>query len=149
MDPMLIEIPRRIDTARLMMRCPRNGDGLLLQAMQTETMAGLRPWMHWAQEPPKPAEVPMADAEKPAKEQTIYIPYTKLRQIFEKEGRGVFVPYDEFQRLWKAAAVAAKKLEDIKPALEAGMIYQFRATSIKDGVPISSTEDLKGVFIAE
>jgi hypothetical protein len=32
------------------------------------------------------------------------------------------------------------------PALEAGMIYQFRATSIKDGVPISSTEDLKGVF---
>jgi hypothetical protein len=35
------------------------------------------------------------------------------------------------------------------PALEAGMIYQFRATSIKDGVPISSTEDLKGVFIAE
>lgn len=35
------------------------------------------------------------------------------------------------------------------PALEVGMIYQFRATSIKDGVPISSTEDLKGVFIAQ
>jgi hypothetical protein len=35
------------------------------------------------------------------------------------------------------------------PALEPGMIYQFRATSIKDGVPISSTEDLKGVFIAQ
>jgi hypothetical protein len=34
------------------------------------------------------------------------------------------------------------------PALEAGMFYQFRATSIKDGVPISSTEDLRGVFIA-
>jgi hypothetical protein len=32
------------------------------------------------------------------------------------------------------------------PALEAGMIYQFRATSIKGGTPISSTEDLKGVF---
>lgn len=32
------------------------------------------------------------------------------------------------------------------PALEAGMIYQFRATSIKDGTPISQTEDLKGVF---
>jgi hypothetical protein len=34
------------------------------------------------------------------------------------------------------------------PALLPGMIYQFRATSIgKDGVPISATEDLKGVFV--
>lgn len=33
------------------------------------------------------------------------------------------------------------------PALLPGMIYQFRATSIKDGVPISRTEDLKGVFV--
>jgi hypothetical protein len=31
--------------------------------------------------------------------------------------------------------------------LTPGMIYQFRATSIKDTVPISATEDLKGVFI--
>jgi hypothetical protein len=28
-----------------------------------------------------------------------------------------------------------------------GMYYQFRATSIKDGVPISRTEDLRGVFV--
>ncbi|MCA9631938.1 MAG: carboxypeptidase regulatory-like domain-containing protein [Myxococcales bacterium] len=35
------------------------------------------------------------------------------------------------------------------PALTPGMYYQFRATSLKDGVPISSTEDLKGVFYAE
>lgn len=34
------------------------------------------------------------------------------------------------------------------PGLEAGMYYQLRATSIKDGVPISRTEDLEGVFIA-
>jgi hypothetical protein len=33
-------------------------------------------------------------------------------------------------------------------ALTPGMIYQFRATSKKDGVPISQTEDLKGVFIS-
>ncbi|MFS8070488.1 MAG: carboxypeptidase-like regulatory domain-containing protein, partial [Byssovorax sp.] len=34
------------------------------------------------------------------------------------------------------------------PALKAGMIYQFRATSIKNGgSPISQTEDLKGVFV--
>lgn len=35
------------------------------------------------------------------------------------------------------------------PALEPGNLYQFRATSIKDGVPISSTEDLAGVFLVE
>lgn len=33
------------------------------------------------------------------------------------------------------------------PALASGMIYQFRATSIKAGTPISSTEDLRGVFL--
>ncbi|WP_233560939.1 hypothetical protein [Sorangium cellulosum] len=33
------------------------------------------------------------------------------------------------------------------PALVPGMIYQFRATSKKDGTPISQTEDLKGVFL--
>ncbi len=34
------------------------------------------------------------------------------------------------------------------PALEPGMYYQFRATSIKGGVPIAATEDLRGVFVA-
>lgn len=32
-------------------------------------------------------------------------------------------------------------------ALEAGMIFQFRAVSTKDDVLVSSTEDLKGVFV--
>jgi hypothetical protein len=34
------------------------------------------------------------------------------------------------------------------PALEPGMFYQFRALSIKDDVPISATEDLRGVFVS-
>ncbi len=37
------------------------------------------------------------------REQTIYIPYSKLREVFEKEGRGVFLPYEQFQELWKEA----------------------------------------------
>jgi hypothetical protein len=32
--------------------------------------------------------------------------------------------------------------------LQPGMVYQFRATSLKDGVPLSTTEDLRGVFEA-
>jgi len=34
------------------------------------------------------------------------------------------------------------------PALTSGSYYQFRATSMKNGVPISRTEDLLGVFVA-
>jgi hypothetical protein len=48
------------------------------------------------------AEKPDEQA-KPIREQTIYIPYTRLRDVFEKEGRGVFLPYEKFQALWKAA----------------------------------------------
>lgn len=35
------------------------------------------------------------------------------------------------------------------PALEDGMVYQFRATSVRGTAPISSTEDLRGVFIVD
>ena len=44
-----------------------------------------------------------ADDDKTLREQTVYIPFSKLRDVFEKEGRGVFLPYDQFQTLWKAA----------------------------------------------
>jgi len=37
------------------------------------------------------------------REKTVYIPYKKLKEIFEKEGRGVFLPYEEFLRLWHEA----------------------------------------------
>jgi hypothetical protein len=35
------------------------------------------------------------------------------------------------------------------PALETGMYYQWKVVSNKDGVPISATEDLRGVFYTE
>lgn len=37
------------------------------------------------------------------REQTIYIPYDRLEKVFEQKGRGVFIPYEQFQSLWKAA----------------------------------------------
>ncbi len=65
-----------------------------------------------AQEQP-PATTPAAPGapvetkpEKPLREQTIYIPYSKLRETFEKEGRGVYLPYDQFQELWRKARLA-------------------------------------------
>jgi|GEM_PF-2967995 len=32
---------------------------------------------------------------------TIYIPYKDLEKVFEKTGRGVFLPYEKFLELWK------------------------------------------------
>ncbi|MHC5040589.1 MAG: hypothetical protein ACYTHM_25030, partial [Planctomycetota bacterium] len=34
-------------------------------------------------------------------ENTIYIPYKDLEKVFEKSGRGVFLPYEKFLELWR------------------------------------------------
>jgi hypothetical protein len=33
----------------------------------------------------------------------VYVPYDKLKDVFEKEGQGVFLSYSEFDKLWRAA----------------------------------------------
>ncbi|MDX1945918.1 MAG: hypothetical protein SFU86_11015 [Pirellulaceae bacterium] len=79
--------------------------------------------------PPEPTPEQIAAAEgQPLREQTIYIPFAKLRALFEKEGRGVFVPYEKFQELWKAARDAAKKIEDYKPPIGA-LIAEIDSTA--------------------
>lgn len=56
-------------------------------------------------------------------------------------------------QVWEKTGIIGPKgnqhvtLDYAGPALEPGMFYQLRAVSIKSGVPISATEDLKGVFI--
>ena len=32
----------------------------------------------------------------------VYVPFKNLKDVFEKEGQGVFVPIEEFMRLWEA-----------------------------------------------
>lgn len=59
-----------------------------------------------------PAERPLApkEEEKPAPDESptlegdrkIYVPFEDLDGVFEKEGQGVFVPYEEFMKLWEA-----------------------------------------------
>ena len=48
MDPVLIEVPERIETERLILRCPRPGDGPTMNEAERETRAELRPLMPWA-----------------------------------------------------------------------------------------------------
>jgi len=46
------------------------------------------------------AEADRKEAKPPAK---VYVPYEQLKGVFEKEPQGVFLPYQEFQKLWQAA----------------------------------------------
>ncbi|MBN2580416.1 MAG: exosortase/archaeosortase family protein [Pirellulales bacterium] len=53
--------------------------------------------------------------DKSIRQQDIYIPYEKLRRVFEKQGRGVFLPYEKFQELWKAARDKTQPPPALKP----------------------------------
>ncbi len=53
------------------------------------------------------------------REQTIYVPYEKLRETFEKNGRGVFLPYEKFQELWNAAREKQTPPVDARSPVEA------------------------------
>jgi ribosomal-protein-serine acetyltransferase len=55
-DPLLIDLPEQIVTARLLMRFPRPGDGPVLNAALVESIDELKPWMVWIQAVPPPAE---------------------------------------------------------------------------------------------
>ena len=82
----------------------------------------------WAQEEQPVPDAPAgtqdeASAEAsdlpPLREQTIYIPYRKLRGVFEEDGRGVFIPYEKFQELWKKARLADEPQPDAPPPVGA------------------------------
>jgi RimJ/RimL family protein N-acetyltransferase len=47
-DPLLIEVPERIETARLILRCPRRGDGAVVNPAVVASHAELDPWLPWA-----------------------------------------------------------------------------------------------------
>ncbi len=127
-------------------------------AAGAERSAKLAPPAASAEKPsPKPAAKPNAPAEKPPtkpgdqdavgdpsqerliREQSIYIPYEKLRKVFEKEGRGVFLPYEKFQELWQAAQENTKPAASPKPPV-ASLITESdnEATVAKDMVRVKA-----------
>ena len=46
---------------------------------------------------------------QPAK---VYVPYDNIKAIFEKPGQGVFLPYEDFQKLWHAAQGRPKDVSE-------------------------------------
>ena len=78
-------------------------------------------------------------ADRKILEQDIYIPYEKLRQVFEKQGRGVFLPYEKFQELWQAAQDKNRPAAEVKPPVGA-LITEIEnvATVEKDVVRVKA-----------
>jgi len=51
-DPILLDFPESFETERLTIRCPRRGDGPLVNEAIVESLNELRPWMPWAKDTP-------------------------------------------------------------------------------------------------
>ena len=52
LDPLLIHVPDALATERLWLRCPRAGDGPVVNEAVVQTLDELRPWMPWARTAP-------------------------------------------------------------------------------------------------
>jgi RimJ/RimL family protein N-acetyltransferase len=52
LDPLLIDIPERLDGERTVLMAPRAGLGAEMAVVVTQSLAHLRPWMPWAQDAP-------------------------------------------------------------------------------------------------
>ena len=85
-DPLLIDVPERLLTRRLVLRCPRPGDGPAVNEAVTVSLDELRPWMPWAQAAPtldeSEANVRGAQAKFLLRSDLVYA-------IWEHDGQGV------------------------------------------------------------
>ncbi len=66
------------------------------------------------------------------REQTIYVPYEKIRQVFEQPGRGVYIPYEEFQAL-RDAAKPPKEIAKLPESPIAAMISEMESVATVSG----------------
>lgn len=51
------DVPRRIETERLLLRVPKPGDGATIHQAIMESLDHLKPWMPWAHEPLSPEAI--------------------------------------------------------------------------------------------
>ena len=89
------------ETANEMEKTMKHTRGLSLIVLIAAVLTGLV-------RPMRAQEQPVAPPEK-----NIYIPYQRLWETFEKDNRGIFLPYAEFTALWQKAYPP----ETVKPPL--------------------------------
>lgn len=71
-----------------------------------------------------------------ASEQTIYIPYDKLKDVFEREGRGVFLPYNQFQKLWQEARSAKNRSDPDSPPVDVILVSAENTATIEKEIMV-------------
>ena len=122
------------------MRMAAGGAGVLAAVLGAALVLALAGPARSAPAEKAPAAAPAPAEEKKISEESIYIPYKKLREVFEKEGRGVFLPYDKFLELWKAAQEKQPAAAEIKPPVAALITdLSAKATVAKDVVTTDAT----------
>ncbi len=72
-------------------------------------------------------------------ERSIYLPYDDLRNVFEEDGRGVFLPYEEFQELWDQLKIQKEETKAEPPIGSATRSATYRGT-VEDGVAVIKAE---------
>ena len=98
-----------------------------------------------ASAPPAIPVTPLAPTPAPAKERTVYVPFERLEQVFENEGRGVFLPYREFLDLWNKLKLPedVKKKEPPVDGVLASAHYSGRVEG--DAASISANLELEAL----
>jgi hypothetical protein len=74
-------------------------------------------------------------------EHTIYIPYQEFWKVFEQENRGVFLPYEEYRKLLKAAEEASVKPDPKK--MEGFLVKELSGTLQAGETVIKGTATLE------
>ena len=98
-NPILLSIPERFESNRLILRAPLQGDGKRVNEAIKESIEELRPWMPWAQEVPTIEESEIVSREGHVR----FIEHSDLMlYLFHKE-TGQFVGGSGLHRIdWQA-----------------------------------------------
>jgi hypothetical protein len=86
----------------------------------------------YAQTEPAASPSPAPAASPALVERTVYTPYEKLEKVFEKEDRGVFLPYREFLDLWNKLNLPSDLKNNNPPPVD-GVLASARYTGRIEG----------------
>ena len=121
----------------------------------------------WSEPAKAPAAPKATDDNLPTKivheEHTVYIPYDEIERVFEKEGRGVFLPYAEFIKLWQKArpikppkpkppfeaAISAGSYEGVVDGTAATITATYNVEMLKEEGWAALPLPLSGVAVTE
>lgn len=94
-NPILLDFPDHFETARLLVRAPRPGDGKVVNEAIIESLDHLRPWMPWAHPAPTLADTEIYMRRAAAR----FILREDLPFLLFRRGDGLFVGSSGLHRI--------------------------------------------------